>query len=69
MEQRQNDTEFTPTQDWALPTDPAGFKAWLFERGITFEEFRTYPGWLNAPAPLRSAMEEADSTGGGSAGR
>lgn len=42
--------------EWSLPTDRAGFFAWLKEAGVTLAEFRDYPAYLNMPESLQSQL-------------
>jgi len=44
------------TDEWNLPTDRAGFLAWLEQAGVSLDDFRAYPAWRNAPPDLKAAL-------------
>lgn len=50
--------QLEPVAEWHLPTDKAGFLAWLREADVTLDEFRTYPAWRNAPDDLIAALAD-----------
>lgn len=53
------------TNEWNLPADAEGFRAWCRENGITVEEFMDLPAWNNAPPGLRLAIMGLDSAPAG----
>lgn len=53
----EEDPEFVTLPEWNLPLEREGFLAWLRSAGVTLEEFKTYPAWLNAPESLKRELE------------